>query len=949
LKDLLGSLLEGGEKKNRILFGKEGFECTSAKKEGKMKLRQTLWVLLWLICFLFVGLGFSNAQTWPNFKTVDLYSMPGSESTSIAIDSQGRPHIAFYDVSYPGYTGIIYGWYDRRWHTQVVDHMGQYVGQRISLALTPWDDPYIAYVNVRNAESALEVVFRGWDGGWHYKETVEKVTFDQSHSQPIRISSRSLAIDEGWNLHLSYAIPGGDGKYASAYYHDNWTIQTPQNSLTMPNPWMWWLLDADCPLALVPSNIGTPDGPWGDPSIVYAIYSRQGLTEREELKLWYPDWSGGGIAPDMKLVIPTTFAWPNGPTSISLAVDRERKYHIVHDLPSGMVYRKYSPCSDSICVSEGFTVTPATGSYNSLALDSSGNPRVSYWDNRVAELGYAWSNDGGGSWNSTHVQSYAPEGKATSLALDSAGRPHISYIDYTTNQLKYAFDCDDPDGDGLCSTGLRSFHDNCPEVYNPWQTDDDHDGDGNECDNCPTVANPDQKDTDGDGIGDVCDNCPFVQNPDQLDSDGDGVGDACDICPNTPNGPLKGTCLTGKTGSVCDHQVDTWPKRGCLFSVLSPCLTNCRATERDETTCQVECGIELNRCLDAMQCGGTGGVCAMDQEGSVCGQPDRPFSSRMISEKESVITIGETKLYTATLQCQTSFCVSLLSLVWPGSTMKLTVRKPDGTLYQTMESSTSPIQTKVPGEDWKAGDWTIEVFAVDVPSGGDPFKLFRDSVNCLNNPAIDTDSDGIADPCDNCPMVANPDQMDTDGDGIGDACDNCSFIANASQTDTDGDGIGDACDNCPTVANQDQKDSDGDGLGDACDPTVNILIDIKPGDCLDPQRKLPINMRSKGVIPVAILGSQILDVGEIDPASIRLEGVAPERYAFENVTKACGQSPDGYLDMTLQFDTKKILNALKAQGLQLWSGRKLGLSLTGSLKTAYGGKQITGAQIVTLQ
>jgi hypothetical protein len=122
----------------------------------------------------------------------------------------------------------------------------------------------------------------------------------------------------------------------------------------------------------------------------------------------------------------------------------------------------------------------------------------------------------------------------------------------------------------------------------------------------------------------------------------------------------------------------------------------------------------------------------------------------------------------------------------------------------------------------------------------------------------DIDGDGIADAQDNCPFVANRDQLDTDGDGVGNACDNCANIPNKDQLDTNGNGIGDVCDqdldgdgipdkhvdlspwlatesgtfngktvngdNCPKIPNPEQTISfpaSAAGLGDACNPDID--------------------------------------------------------------------------------------------------------------------------------
>lgn len=46
------------------------------------------------------------------------------------------------------------------------------------------------------------------------------------------------------------------------------------------------------------------------------------------------------------------------------------------------------------------------------------------------------------------------------------------------------------------------------------------------------------------------------------------------------------------------------------------------------------------------------------------------------------------------------------------------------------------------------------------------------SIGTINISFLDTDSDGLADTFDNCPLVSNNNQLDTDSDSLGDVCDN---------------------------------------------------------------------------------------------------------------------------------------------------------------------------------
>ncbi len=103
-----------------------------------------------------------------------------------------------------------------------------------------------------------------------------------------------------------------------------------------------------------------------------------------------------------------------------------------------------------------------------------------------------------------------------------------------------------------------------------------------------------------------------------------------------------------------------------------------------------------------------------------------------------------------------------------------------------------------------------------------------------------------------------------------------------------------------------------------------VELDIHPGSCPNPYNINLFdwldgaNLKTGGVLPVAILGSETVDVNDIDPASIFLEGVAPLRYEYEDVATLDGHDDcecndgdaDGHMDMTLKFSKMDIALAL---------------------------------------
>jgi hypothetical protein len=358
------------------------------------KSRVTILFCITLLSVLFFVSNVKAAQLTWSIETVDAALSVGTYS-SIALDSNNRPHISYYDyhwgdLKYARWTGST-------WYIQAVHTVGS-VGTDTSLALDSNNNAHISYYDITNED--LRYLRLGYGGGW----------------------SEGL-IDSTGKVGVFTSIAVDSNEYAHISYYDSTNKNLKYARETGPT-WVIETVDSNGDVGSFSSlAIDSNDRP----HIVY-------FDESPNYNLKYARWTGTSWA------IETVDSNGNVGYYASLALDSNDNPHISYldNYPYNLKYAKKTGTSWTI---ETVDAAQSVGQYTSIALDSQDYPHISYYDNYWGDLKYAKMTDQG--WLVKNIDTVGDVGGYTSIALDSTNHPHISYNTYETSDLKYARDPDE--------------------------------------------------------------------------------------------------------------------------------------------------------------------------------------------------------------------------------------------------------------------------------------------------------------------------------------------------------------------------------------------------------------------------------------------------------------------------------------------------------------------------
>ncbi len=356
-----------------------------------------------------------DGSTWHR-QTVDA---DGGPQTSLALDSAGRPRIAYtgeYDhLRYAAYDGSA-------WQIQELDTATTYDP---ALVLDAADHPHIA--RSRGVPASL---YHTWfDGtGWNSESVEAEESSELYAALAIGADNRIQVSFRGMGGNLRYAVNDGSGWQIETVDVAGWTGR--HNSLDLDSAGLpgisycdvdldrssecqklkyahydgtaWQIETIDQGLAGLYSSLAFDAA--GHPHIGYCR-QEPGTTDCAELRYAYSDGSSW---------ITTTV--DAGGNSASLALDSNGRPHIAY-IRAGNVHHAWFDGTEWLS-----ETVAMPGAELSLALDAEDHPAIVATGDNIA-LRYARWN--GSAWQIETVD-ISVDLNMPSLALDAAGRPHLS-------------------------------------------------------------------------------------------------------------------------------------------------------------------------------------------------------------------------------------------------------------------------------------------------------------------------------------------------------------------------------------------------------------------------------------------------------------------------------------------------------------------------------------------
>lgn len=368
------------------------------------------FTLLLSFCLVFQA----NAESAWNIQNVQTVGALGA--SSLALDSNDNPHIAYlryFKNDYYNPANLTYAsWNGSAWETQTLES-----GEFPSLVLDSFNNPSICYIYSTQRSSYLKCT--SWTGSNWNNQTVD-LSYVGSFSSGIN----SLAMDSNNNPHIIYSEQSDLNttlKYAS-WTGSNWSIQT---------------IDSESPssdfygasISLDSNNY--PHVVYGEGNMIY------GTAFNNESNVKYAEWNG------QSWNIQTVFL--NVSSFGNVALDSMGYPHFTYIVGSSL---KYASWDGSTWSTQNVDSNHLISDSSFLALDRQNNPHISYYEDPnlgsdSGNLMYAhWI---GSAWNTETVDNNGTDYGAGPIALDSSGNPHISYLSFHYSDpfhyhdIKYAY------------------------------------------------------------------------------------------------------------------------------------------------------------------------------------------------------------------------------------------------------------------------------------------------------------------------------------------------------------------------------------------------------------------------------------------------------------------------------------------------------------------------------